>query len=157
MTSPYTYWSRIISGWRTVGDTGSQIVETAQASREVIAARTDDMREAVTSPLTADYAELTRMVPEKVAAFSMAHTAAVDAWFAIQAEHIAQVQRVGAMMLRGRPPTLNELNILSSQSGEYALRVFEQGARGGRNALAPLKKTAGANARRLAKRRGPTA
>ncbi|MEO5866001.1 MAG: hypothetical protein ABIS14_07715 [Sphingomonas sp.] len=157
MIGPFAYWTRVMSGWQTVSETGTQLAETTEASQQVIAARANTIRDAVTSPLTADYAELSRMVPEKIAAFSIAGSAVVDAWFTMQAEHAAQAKRVGAMMLRGRPPTLSEVSVLASQSSMYALRVFEKGARGGRDALAPVRKAAGANAKRLGKRRGPSA
>ena len=76
MIDPCAYWTRVMSAWGSVGATGERLGETATASQAVIASRTNTIGAAMRSPLSGDYAELGRMVPEKVAAFS----ASVRCW-----------------------------------------------------------------------------
>eukprot|EP01037_Dinobryon_pediforme_P037573 gene37573-45117_t len=103
------------------------------------------------SPLSGDYAELGRMVPEKVAAFSASGTAGMQALMALQAGYVAPAQELGALSLRGRPPTLFELAALSERSSMHALSALETGAKMGRDVVAPLHKAATGNAKRLRK------
>lgn len=149
MIDPLAYWTRVMSAWGSVGTTRNRMGETATASHAVIASRTNTIGEAMRSPLSGDYAELGRMVPEKVAAFSQSGTAGLSALFTLQAGYVAQAQDIGAMWLRGRPPTLGELTALSERSSMHALRALETGARMGRDVVAPLHEAATGNAKRL--------
>lgn len=152
MLDPFTYWSRVMSGWRTIGDTAARMERTASDSRAVIASRSATMGDAMRSPLTADTAELSRMVPEKIAAFSAAGTAMASAWWKMQADCIAEGQHFATMMLRPRPPSFAELADLSTRSTALGLRMFEASSRLGRDTLAPVHKSAAANAKRLGAR-----
>ncbi|MGY2732854.1 hypothetical protein [Sphingomonas sp. UYP23] len=153
MIDPFAYWTRVMSAWGSVGATGERLSETATASHAVIASRTTTIGEAMRSPLSGDYAELGRMVPEKVAAFSQSGTAGLSALMTLQAGYVAQAQELRAMWLRGRPPTLFELAALSERSSMHALSALETGAQMGRDVVAPLHKAATGNAKRLRKAR----
>lgn len=152
MLDPFTFWTRTMSAALDIGKTGVRSAETMRASGDVIASRSATMRDAIGSPMTADYGELMRMVPEKVGAFSKAGVAIMGECWTMQGAWMAEAQHVGAMMLRGRPPTVTEMSALSSRGAAYALRSIESGAKLGRVALAPIHKTAAANARRLGRR-----
>lgn len=153
MIDPLAYWTRVMSAWGSVGTTHERLNETATASQAVIASRTTTIGEAMRSPLSGDYAELGRMVPEKVAAFSQSGTAGLSALFALQAGYAAQAQEVGAMLLRGRPLTLGEMAELSERTSMHALQALEASAKMGRDVVAPLHKAATGNAKRLRKTR----
>jgi hypothetical protein len=153
MIDPLAYWTRVMSAWGSVGATHERLNETATASQAVIASRTNTIGAAMRSPLSGDYAELGRMVPEKVAAFSQSGTAGLSALFALQAGYVAQAQEVGAMLLRGRPLTLGEMAELSERTSMHALHALETSAKMGRDVVAPLHKAATGNAKRLRKTR----
>lgn len=153
MIDPFAYWTRVMSAWGSVGATGERLSETATASQAVIASRSKTIGAAMRAPLSGDYAELGRMVPEKVAAFAQSGTAGIDALMALQAEYVAQAQDIGAMWLRGRPPTLFELAALSERSSMHALSALETGAKMSRDVVAPLHEAATGNATRLRKLR----
>jgi len=148
MLDPLSSWSRILGAASSVADTGRRVSETLSASQEVIAKRTDMMQ----SPLTADYAELGRMVPEKIEAFSKAGIAVATEWWAMQGECLAEAQNIVAMAMRGRAPSLDEWTTLASRNAAHALRMVERGAALGASAVAPIHRSATDNARRLRKR-----
>ncbi len=149
MLDPFSYWSRVFSSWQAIGLAGQRIAETATASHDVIASRSATIGEAIASPATADHAELMRMVPEKVAAFSQAGESMMRAGLAMQADYFRHMQHVGAMMTQGRPPSAAAWFDLSNRSANYALRALEASARVGANAVKPVHRTATANAKRL--------
>jgi len=150
MLDPFTTWNRMLATASRVANTGRQFSETLSASQEVIAKRTDMMQ----SPLTADYVELSRMVPEKVEAFSKAGVAVATEWWAMQAECFAEAQHIASLAMRGRPPSLHEWGTLASRNAAHALRMMERGAALGASALAPIHRSATGNARRLRKNEG---
>lgn len=145
----FSAWSRMFEAGLEMQSTWLQGLETVQASVAVIGARTDKMREAAGAPLTADVGEFARMVPEKVEAFSRSGKSIVRDAMAINAAWTTHMQRVGAMMLMGRMPTMGETSRLISQSADYAVGAMTAGAKLGRGALAPVHRTATGNARRL--------
>ena len=147
MLDPFTSWTRMIAAASRVAGTGRQISETLSASQEVIAKRTDMMQ----SPMTADYVELGRMIPEKVEAFSKAGVAVATEWWAMQAECLVEAQHIAALAMRGRPPSLDEWSTLASRNAAHALRMMERSAALGASAIAPIHRSATSNARRLRK------
>lgn len=153
MIDSFTYWTRVMSAWGSVGETRTRLAEIARASHDVIASRSVTIGQAMRSPLDGDYDELGRMVPEKVAAFAASGNAAMQAWWTLQAACIEQVGEVSAVLLRGRPPTLAELADLSSRSTMHGLRALETGSRMGRDVVRPVHRAATANAKRLRKQR----
>jgi len=149
MLDPFTAWSRMVAAGLDMQATWFRGLETAQASGSVINARSKTMRDAIGFPLQADIAELSRMVPEKVDAFSRSAQAVTRDAMAMHGAWTTQMQRVGLMMLSGKIPTLTEASTLASQTAEYALGAVTAGAKLGNGALAPIHRTATGNARRL--------
>lgn len=156
MLDPFTFWSRAMASWQMAGDTGTKLDRTATASHDVIAARTAIMQSAISSPMTADYAELARMVPEKVAAFSSVGNVMAEAWWKAQADCLALASRTASAGMTGRLPSPIDVVQFWTDASLDGLRAMESGSRLGRDALAPIHKTATANARRLKKRRRAT-
>lgn len=148
---PFIAWSGIVSAGLEMQKTWLKGFEMLPASQGVIAARSDIMRDAVAKPFDADLGELGRMMPEKVAAFSTSIAQIAQGSMAMQLAGSQQMQRASAMLLSGRVPTLAEASALASQTVSYALGAVGAGARLGKDALAPIHRTATGNARRLAK------
>jgi ABC-type taurine transport system substrate-binding protein len=149
MIDPFTAWSRMVAAGLQMQTNWLRGMETLQASNSVIDARTGKMRDAASAPMQADFAEFTRMVPEKVEAFSRSAQAVTRDTLAMHGAWTAQMQRVGLMMLSGRVPTLAETSALATHSTEYALGAITASARLGGAALAPVHRAATGNARRL--------
>jgi hypothetical protein len=147
MFDPFSSWTRMLGAASSVAATGRHMSETLSASQEVIAKRTAMMQ----SPLTADYAELGRMIPEKIDAFSIAGIAVATQWWAMQAECLAEAQHIAGLAMRGRAPSLDEWSTLASRNAAHALRMIERGAALGASAVAPIHRSATGNARRLRK------
>lgn len=153
MFDPFSAWSRMVSAGLDMQATWLRSAETMSASGEVISVRTEMMRAATAAPLTGDYAELSRMVPEKVAAFSRSAEVVARDTLAMHSAWVGQMQRVGMMMFAGRMPSAGEVSALASQSANYAVGVMTAGAKMGKAALAPVHRTATGNARRLKRAR----
>lgn len=153
MSCAFSAWSRMISAGWEMQSTWLRSIEMLQASRSVIHARTDLMRAAVSAPLSSDYAELSRMAPEKVEAFSRSVQAVARDTLAMQTAWAAQMQRVGMMMLAGRVPSAGKVTTLSEQSVKYGLDAMTAGAQLNKRALAPVHRTATRNAGRLKRAR----
>jgi hypothetical protein len=149
MFDPFSAWNRLWAAGASMTDTSRRAVETLVAANEVVAARSKIIEAAVHSPLTGDIAELGRMVPEKVDAFSSAGSATVAAWWEMQSAWVRHMQHVGGMAMRGRPPTAVELADLGTRMTTLALGSIEATARLGSASLAPVHRKATANARRL--------
>ncbi len=151
MLDPFTTWRRMLGAAASVATTGHRVSETLTAAQEVVARRTTMMQ----SPLTADYAELGRMIPEKLAAFSSAGAAVASEWWAMQAECLAEAQHAAAIAMRGRAPSLDEWTSLASRNASHALRMIARGAALGASAVAPIHRSATGNARRLRRKTAP--
>jgi len=149
MTDPFTTWSRMVAVGLDLQTTWLRSLETVQASQTVIAARTDKMRDAATSPMQADLAEFGRMVPEKLDAFGRSAGAIARNTHAIHGAWMAQMQRVGLMMMSGRMPTVQEASAFAAQTTDYALGAISASAKLSKDALAPVHRTAIGNASRL--------
>jgi hypothetical protein len=139
----------MLLGWQDIATTGRRIAEIASASGDVIGSRSATIIEAVASPATADHAELTRMVTEKVSAFSQSGSAMMRSGLEMQADYLRHAHYLSAMMLGGRPPQTSTLIELSSRSSTYALDALEAWARLGSEATKPIHRTVTANTRRL--------
>jgi len=146
-------WQRLIaSGW-TMGQTGRRTLETLEAAQQVIAARTPIINAALSSPLTGDYGELAKMVPEKVEAFSRAGAATLSAWATAQSAWINHMQYMRTVAMRGRPPTAAELVDLTQRMSAFSLQTIEASTNMAAAALAPIHGTVTANAQRLSRRK----
>ncbi|MDF0542106.1 hypothetical protein PX699_07115 [Sphingobium sp. H39-3-25] len=149
MLDPFTFYSRMVAAAFEMVGTAQRASETLSASQEVIAKRSAMMGVAARTPLEGDYAELSRMVPEKIEAFAKAGTVMANDWWAIQSAFITEAQRMGGMAMKGRAPTLTELQKLSSRQSRFALRMLERTSAMGDRGLRPIHASATANARRL--------
>lgn len=143
-------WSRLVSSSMSMGRTGMQAAETLTAAQKVVAVRAPMINAALLSPLTGNHAELSKMVPEKVEAFSRAGSAVIDALWASHGTWMDHMLHLGAMASRGRVPTLAEVSNLGERTAALALEAVEASVRLGAATLAPVHGKATANARRLA-------
>jgi Flp pilus assembly protein CpaB len=89
------------------------------------------------------------MVPEKLDAFSKSGQSVMLELWKMHAAWWSQASRVGALSLAGRPPSLREAVILAERTQEYALSSMDATVRMNSGALAPVRRTAMNNARRL--------
>jgi len=129
--------------------TSTRTTQMLTASRDVIEVRGEMIGKAMRSPLTGDYAELARMVPEKVEAFARSGSALFGEWWSMQVAWLAHAQRLGTMAMSGRAPGLAEAAAFSDSATAFTIEMIERGARLGATALAPIHASATANARRL--------
>lgn len=149
MIDPFTAWSRMFAASTSMARSATRAAETLAASRSVINTRTTMMQSAVANPLGANHAELGRMVPEKIAAFTTSGNAVMDGWMAWNRAWLAEAQNLSTMAMRGRPPTPLEWMALAARGAEFGVAATERNARIGAAALAPLHAKATSNARRL--------
>lgn len=131
---------------------GADMLATAQG---VMAARGAIMAAAATSPLKADYAELGRMVPEKVAAFTSASCAITTILWETGAAWMRYGQQLGGMAMRWHSPTDDEGLRLAARWTGLMLTSVEASARLGTSVLAPYRSQVKANAHRLQVRKSP--
>lgn len=149
MFDPFSAWSRLVSASFEMAQTTMKVVETINASSQVVSTRSDMIGTAMRSPLDANHRELGRMVPEKVEAFSHSGAAIVTAWWGMQTAWLIEMQHLAGVSMRGRPLTAPELLDLSSRQMAYAVGSVETAARLGSGAVAPIHRKATSNARRL--------
>ncbi|MGH6615081.1 hypothetical protein [Sphingomonas sp.] len=149
MSDPFSSWLRLASIWTDMSRTGLRAMETLAASNSVVERRTDMIDTAMRNPLAGDYAEFSRMIPEKVDAFSKSGLAMANEWWSMQSALLTEVQAFWGIALRGRAPTLAEMSTAGSRATSYALSTAERSAKLGALGLAPIHKQATANARRL--------
>ena len=121
--------------------------ETAVASEAVIRHRRGTIDDAMRNPMGADLVELSRMVPEKVAAFSQAGGSLMQDWLAMQSDCFAQWQEMTAMAMTGRVPSADRV----ARVGRRATRIAAGLNAAGGRALAPIHAAATANHKRLGK------
>jgi hypothetical protein len=150
---PFSAWLRLGSAALDLAGTQLRAAKTVAAAGDVVRKRSDIIDAAVRSPLTADHAELARMVPEKVAAFAQAGSAMSAELVAMQFAWADEMQHLWRMAMKGRAPTAAEMGALADRGSAYALRTTERTARLAEAGLAPIRKQVSANARRLRKRK----
>jgi hypothetical protein len=121
--------------------------EMMLASHSVIGTRVDLMNAAVRDPLGGDYAELGRMVPEKMAAFSRSGAALADEWRKSQGDLFDQWREWGVLM--SAIPTPGKLKAFNERASKRGARAVTRSMGAGGVALEPVHRTATANARRL--------
>lgn len=152
MFDVFDSWSRMMAVSLSAWKTGARAFETSDAAGKVIAARVPMINMAIWSPLNGDYAELGRMVPEKVEAFSQGGSAAVSAWWKAQAMWMAHLQYLGVMAITARPPMLFELADWGTRTADLTVKSLEAAARMGAGSLGPVHSKATSNARRLTRK-----
>lgn len=121
-------------------------VETVSAAGEVIAARTPIIGMAMVFPMAGDHAELSLMLPEKLAAFSQAGFATIASCWTAQATWFKHF-----MSLNGRGLTPLTMMEFGDTVLEMTVEACEGAAQLGAAALGPIHRGATGNARRLAR------
>jgi hypothetical protein len=125
-------------------------LETVSAAGVVIGARAGVIAAAQQDPLNADHAELGRMLPEKVTAFSQAGAAIAEEWWALQRDVGNYMLYLGRSMTRVGLPLPGDVIEFAERTSAHGARIAASPIGSASVALAPLHKTATANARRLA-------
>ena len=128
---------------------GLKYGEMMDASAHVIRSRCGSIANAVQNPLEGDYAELGRMVPEKVDAFSRAGQAAFADLCAIQADALANWMHLGQIAAARRLPTSAETERIARRSSRVSARASAAAGK----MLAPVHRRAMGNAKRLRRRK----
>jgi hypothetical protein len=128
-------------------EAGMKFSEMLLASHSVIGTRVDLMNQAARNPLSGDYAELGRMVPEKMAAFTRSGAALADEWRKVQGDMFDQWREFGRLV--SDVPTLGRLDAFGKQTSQRGARTMVRAMEASGRALEPVHKTATANARRL--------
>jgi hypothetical protein len=146
----FQQWRRLAAAGVSMQAAGVEALKTMIGAGDVIAARGVIMSEAARSPLAANYGELGRMVPEKVAAASRAGLDAATLIWDNQSLWQRHMRHLGAMAMRGRPPTFAEWLDLAERNAALMVRSAEASAKIGSASLAPFSRQVKANARRLA-------
>jgi hypothetical protein len=127
--------------------------EMTAAAGSVIGARVGLMVAAARNPLSFDYAEFGRMVPEKVQAFSEAGAALAEEWWSLQRDLGDYMLYLGRAMTRGRAPLPSDVIELVERTSTHGARLAASTIGAAGAALAPVHRAATSNARRLAERR----
>ncbi len=145
VTSPFDLWAGLWRSGMEAAQTGWRMTEMLAASAEVVESRCGSAAAALRDPLHGDYQELARMVPEKVEAFARAGTSIWHDMAALQASSLAGWSHAAGFVASGRFWSVQDSAALLNRSGEMVSRSLGMSGR----ALAPVHRTATANARRL--------
>ena len=149
MIDPFTAWMRLATVALDMSRTSHRASDLMHASGEVVQKRSGMMAAAMRSPVDGNYVELAKMVPEKVEAFSSAGIAVARQCWTMQLAFLAEAQHLAALFARGCSPSISELGELAARSTAYVVTSAENMAQLGAAGLAPVHRTATANARRL--------
>ena len=149
MKATQAAWAELMKASLGMVGTSIQASEMMFASSAVIGARMTIMGDAARRPLDGDYAELGGMVLEKAVAVSRVNKALVDQWSAMLLDASEQAQRVGKVVLSGRPLSPRDLSRLAEFWLAHGTRMISRTMDAGGLALAPVHQQATANARRL--------
>ncbi len=129
-------------------EVGMKLGEMAAASGLVVGARLGVIGAAMTNPMSGDYKELGRMVPEKAFALAFSGIALFGAVGSFQRDMAAQFADMAGLMTGGVPhPT--RLSRLAKDAGERGARALMWPMAVSEVTMAPLHRTVTANARRL--------
>lgn len=131
----------------SVWSNGIALQQTAVASGDVIARRTETIGAAIRNPLDADVGELSLMVTEKVSAWSAAGATFAQDLIALQGDLLDHGSAV-ATAIALRPLSLATLDQLNTRALGLALDLSTAGSR----SFEPVRATVTANQRRLSRR-----
>lgn len=134
-----------------MAQTGRQAMETAAAAHTVVGKRSGLIGDALMAPHLGDYAELGRMAPAKMEAFARSGVAIARGWWDMQWSLLSEMQHVATFGLGGGAPTAGQWMAQVTRNTEFAIGTVERMAALGDKALAPVHKTATANAKRLSR------
>jgi purine-nucleoside phosphorylase len=149
MQTALGHWMNLWASGLGMLQTGVKLNETMVAAKAVIESRTNTMAAAVRDPLNGDYAELSRMVLEKGAAFALSAKAASGDLQAIQKDLSANSQLLTQIASGRRLPMPMDMLALFARSSRIMHRTMGAGG----NALAPIHRRVVANEKRLKRKR----
>jgi hypothetical protein len=142
MTSPVeNMFAPALAAWKL----WLQMAETTRASGTVLAKRSAIIDHAMRDPLHSDIAELSRMVPEKIAAFSRSSAVFSRDWLHIQRLSFEQVMDGMEIARRAVPPTIADFQ----RTGARAMTIMGLINQAATRALAPIHASVTANEKRL--------
>lgn len=151
-TAPFALWSKLVTAGLDQMALGWRWLETLQATGNVLAHRGDTidrtLRSSPAGVRSAARAELARLIPEKIDAFSRSGAAAFNGTLTLHRAWLAQLERTQRLLLAGKLPTFADL----ADAGTAALTTSAVATRLGRDALAPVHRKVTANARRLSRK-----
>lgn len=148
--SPFTLWTDMWTAGMNLADAGLKFGEMLGASAVVVGSRCGTIAAAARDPLQGDYAELGRMVPEKMDAFSRSGRSVMADICSIQSDAVSNWLQLARIAAAGRPPGSTEAARMASRSSRMNARACAAAGK----AIAPVHRRATANARRL-KRKKP--
>lgn len=149
MFDPFTTWTRTMAAMTGIARTAQRSAEIADQSRDIVAKRTTMIDTAMRNPWRGDYAELSRMLPEKLDAFSRSAVAVGTELAAMNMAFLTEAQHVAALTLRGRPMGIEDWSVLTTRTASYAMQSAERMAALASKALAPVDAVVTANTKRL--------
>jgi len=134
-------------------DVGVKVVEIAIASSVVIGARMMLIGAAMRNPLSGDYGELGRMLPEKLFAVAQSGIAFIDQVGAAQRDMNAQMIE-SRLLMAGGVRTPASLLKMANDAGRRGTRAMLWPFTTGGATLAPVHRAVTSNAKRLRGRGG---
>ncbi len=149
MIDTFSIWYRLGQAASKMSATAVRAAETSAATPEIVSKRTDMIAEAMWSPLTGNYGELSRMIPEKTAVFSAAWTAVATDMLSMQAAWWREMASIATAMSHGRLPTMIEAELAVDRLAMANVRSIERAANLGTAALAPVARQVKMNVKRL--------
>lgn len=145
--------ARAIQAGNDLAEASAKTSEMAMAANTVIGERIVLMAKAALDPLTADYAEFSRMLAEKVAAAQQAGVALVDEWWALRRDFGEYMTYVARSMTSGWPPTSRDVAELMERTSFQGTRMAATAIGTVSVVLVPFHECATSNARRLSRGR----
>jgi hypothetical protein len=144
-----TAMARVMQAGLDFVEVGTKTGEMAAAANTVIGERVALMAKAARNPLTGDYAEFARIIPEKMAAMHQAGAALLDGWWALQRDVGDYVAYVARAMTTGRAPGPGDVAELMERTSVHGTRIAATAIDAAGVVLAPFHESATSNARRL--------
>jgi hypothetical protein len=154
MSTDSTAVARAIQAGIDLAEVSAKIGEMAMAANTVIGERIVLMTKAALDPLTADYAEFSRMFPEKVAAAQLAGVALVDELCGLRRDVGDYMTYVDRSMMSCWPLTPHDVAELMERTSFQGTRMAATAIDAVNVVLVPFHECATSNARRLSRRRG---
>ena len=142
IVNPWLIWSLNVR-------TARMALETLDASAKVIGRRSGILSAAARNPLTADYAEIGRMVSEKVSAFSAAGRTAAGDCSTLQHLWLKELSGLGVA------PSWNVVDGMgeAARAASRSAKLVERAGGTMLRAMTPIHSTATANAKRLKRKK----
>ena len=148
-----TALARVMQAGLDFAEVSTKTAEMAVAANTVIGERVALMAEAVRDPLTADYVEFARILPEKATAIHQAGAALLDGWWTLQRDIGDYMIYVARAVTSGRPTEPRAIAELAERTSVHGTRIGTTAIDAAGVVLAPFHQIATSNARRLSHRK----